>query len=150
LIVLTPAERRVAMLLVGLLALGALTDRLGGRLASPAPRADSIDVAQPSPAPILPAGGRAEATPEPVDLNRASARELDALPGVGPVLAARIIEHRSRHGAFRAIEDLRAVRGIGPRLFARLEPLIRVGPAPPSPPFARPDGDSVRVLRTAP
>ena len=85
-----------------------------------------------------------------MDLNRASARELDALPGVGPVLAARIIEHRSRYGAFHAAEDLKAVRGFGPRLFARLEPLIRVGPVPPPPPPSRSVEDSVRDLPAAP
>ena len=63
-----------------------------------------------------------------LDINRATARELDGLPGVGPVLAARILEHRARYGAFREPSDLRAVRGIGPKLFARIEGRIRIGP----------------------
>ena len=71
---------------------------------------------------------RAEAV---VDLNRAAAAELDALPGIGPVLARRIVEHRQRHGPFRRVEELRAVRGVGPRLLARLRPRVGVG-APPS------------------
>ena len=71
---------------------------------------------------------------EKIDLNRASLAELDALPGIGPVLAARIVEHRLRHGPFRAVEELRAVRGIGPRLLARLAPRLTVGGGDPRPP----------------
>jgi competence protein ComEA len=54
--------------------------------------------------------------------------ELDALPGIGPVLAARIVEHRRAHGPFRRVEELRAVRGVGPRLFERLHGRLRVVP----------------------
>jgi competence ComEA-like helix-hairpin-helix protein len=56
----------------------------------------------------------------PVDPNRADARELATLPGIGPKLARRILAHRRRHGPFRRPEDLLAVRGIGHRLLARL------------------------------
>lgn len=48
-----------------------------------------------------------------VDLNRAGVEELQRLPGVGPVLAGRIIEHRAEHGAFESVEDLLDVPGIG-------------------------------------
>ena len=64
-----------------------------------------------------------------LDLNRAGAGELDALPGIGPVLAARIVEHRRVHGPFRSPDELLAVRGIGPRLLERLRPRVAV-PAP--------------------
>lgn len=49
----------------------------------------------------------------PVDINTADAKQLESLPGVGPATAAAILEHRSRTGAFRSIEDLLEVRGIG-------------------------------------
>lgn len=62
---------------------------------------------------------RAVTTP-PVDINRATREELERLPGVGPTLAARIVEHRERHGAFRRVEHLLAVRGISERRFAEL------------------------------
>jgi competence ComEA-like helix-hairpin-helix protein len=65
-----------------------------------------------------------------LDLNRAGAAELDALPGIGPVLARRIVEHRARHGPFRRVEELRAVRGVGPRLLNRLRPRLRVDETP--------------------
>ena len=69
-----------------------------------------------------------------LDLNRAQAAELDMLPGIGPVLARRIVEYRRQHGPFRRIEELRAVRGVGPRLLERLRPRVGVGgAAPPAP-----------------
>lgn len=55
-----------------------------------------------------------------VDLNRASAEELQQLPGVGPVLAGRIVDHRDEHGMFESVEDLLDVPGIGE---AKLEQL---------------------------
>jgi competence protein ComEA len=79
------------------------------------------------------AGGPAEADPPTsgaVDLNLATVMELDALPGIGPVLAARIVAHRQRHGPFASREELLAVRGIGPRLLARLGPHVRIGSSP--------------------
>jgi competence protein ComEA len=56
----------------------------------------------------------------PLDLNTATAEQLDTLPGVGPATASRILEHRARVGRFRRVEDLLDVAGIGP---ARLEAL---------------------------
>lgn len=60
------------------------------------------------------------------DLNRASERELRMLPGIGPALAARIVEHRRRYGGFLRVASLRDVRGIGPKLVARLGPFLHV------------------------
>ena len=65
---------------------------------------------------------------EQIDVNSASAQELDRLPGVGPGLAARIVESRESDGAFDSAADLRAVRGVGPALLARLEPHLAFGP----------------------
>jgi competence protein ComEA len=61
-----------------------------------------------------------------VDLNTATVADLDTLPGVGPVLAARILEWREQHGRFAAVEQLREVSGIGARTFERLAPLVRI------------------------
>ena len=67
---------------------------------------------------------------EPVDINRADASALQRLPGVGPVLAERIIRYRETHGAFGAPEDLLDVPGIGATRYARLRPLVRTADAP--------------------
>lgn len=61
-----------------------------------------------------------------IDLNRASVVELQALPGIGPTLAARIVGHRDQHGPFRTIGDLRAVSGIGERRLQELADLVVV------------------------
>ncbi len=58
--------------------------------------------------------------PAPVDLNTADAEALTALPGIGPVMAARIVADRERRGRFRSVEDLDRVRGIGPYLVGRV------------------------------
>ncbi|MDT9682999.1 ComEA family DNA-binding protein [Streptomyces sp. TRM76323] len=62
----------------------------------------------------------------PVSLNTATVEQLDTLPGVGPVLARHIVEHRAQHGGFRSVEELRQVRGIGARRFADLRPRVRL------------------------
>ncbi|MFO0699060.1 MAG: helix-hairpin-helix domain-containing protein [Nitrospira sp.] len=61
-----------------------------------------------------------------VDLNRASADELEALPGIGAVLAQRVIAFRQSTGRFRTVEDLRSVKGIGAKKFDRLKSLVTV------------------------
>ncbi|MFW5419608.1 ComEA family DNA-binding protein [Nocardiopsis sp. CNT-189] len=70
----------------------------------------------------------------PIDLNTATPEQLQELPGVGPVLAERIIAFRTRNGGFASVGQLRDVSGIGEKRFAELEPLVQVGGAPPAPP----------------
>lgn len=61
-----------------------------------------------------------------VNLNTASVTELDALPGIGPVLAQRIVDHRSQQGRFRSVAELDDVPGIGPAIAAELAELVTV------------------------
>ncbi len=63
-----------------------------------------------------------------LDLNRATAQEFEELPGIGPVLAERIIDYRKSGKAFRMVDDLRAVKGIGKKKFDRIRALITVTP----------------------
>lgn len=66
------------------------------------------------------------ASPLSVNINAATAAELELLPSIGPALAQRIIDERTRLGSFKSIEDLDKVRGIGPRTLERLRPLVRI------------------------
>lgn len=61
-----------------------------------------------------------------VDVNRASAADLDTLPGVGPAMAKRILEVRAKLGGFKQLADLREVPGIGKKRLAKLAPLVEI------------------------
>jgi competence protein ComEA len=60
----------------------------------------------------------------PVDLNTATAAQLDALPGVGPVTAQKIVDYRQQHGPYTSVDDLDAISGIGPAKIANLKGLV--------------------------
>lgn len=76
----------------------------------------------------LPAGEPGETPLRPLDPNRATVEELTSLPGVGPVLAARLVAYRDSAGPFRTIEELQRVPGIGPAALRRLAPYLHIGP----------------------
>lgn len=59
-----------------------------------------------------------------IDLNTATVADLDALPGVGPALAQRIIDYRKMHGPFKNLDDLINVSGIGPKLLGKIKPFL--------------------------
>jgi len=63
----------------------------------------------------------------PVDLNHGSLEELQTLPGIGPVLAERIVQYRREHGRFVSMAEVKQVRGIGAKRFEQLRPYVRVG-----------------------
>jgi competence protein ComEA len=65
-----------------------------------------------------------------VNLNTASVQQLTTLPGVGPQLAARIVEYRQKSGTFRSTQELMNVKGIGEKNFAKIEAWLSVGEAP--------------------
>ena len=75
-----------------------------------------------------PASRPAMETATPINLNTATAAQLEALPGVGPALAQRIVEYRQQSGGFKKIEELMNVRGIGETSFLKLKPLVTVTP----------------------
>lgn len=72
-------------------------------------------------APGPPAARKAAPAGAPVNVNTAGVQELTSLPGVGPALAGRIVEHRKQSGPFRRAEDLLAVKGVGPKLLAKIK-----------------------------
>ncbi|RAO42772.1 ComE operon protein [Micromonospora saelicesensis] len=73
-----------------------------------------------------PAAGGAAPAAGPLNLNTATLAQLDTLPGVGPVLAQRILTHRDHHGGFKSVGDLRQVDGIGDARYEQLKDLVTV------------------------
>lgn len=73
------------------------------------------------------AGRPAAAAPSaPVNLNTATQAQIEALPGIGPKVAQRIIEYRQKNGQFKKIEDVMNVKGIGEKSFLKLKPYLTV------------------------
>jgi competence protein ComEA len=96
-----------------------------------APVADGTQVVVPlrmggsAPGVAVPSGGAGPAgTSGPVHLNSATLEQLDALPGVGPVTAQKILDYRKDHGTFHSVDDLDAVSGIGPARLDQLRDLV--------------------------
>jgi len=72
-------------------------------------------------------GDAASGATDPVDLNSASAEQLQVIPGIGKVMAERIVAWRDEHGPFRRVEDLMKVKGVGEKTFEKLRPYVKVG-----------------------
>jgi len=93
-----------------------------------APVADGEQVVVPArgaagaPAASPPAAGSSPAAP--LDLNTATAEQLDGLPGIGPATAQKILDYRQAHGPFHSVDELDAVPGIGPARIAQLKGLV--------------------------
>jgi competence protein ComEA len=87
----------------------------------------AVVIAQPAAAAAQ--GRSAPAAPAAaININTASAKDFEGLPGVGPKTAARIIEYRQKNGPFKKIEDLMNVRGIGEKSFLKLKPQLTLAP----------------------
>ena len=119
-----PAGARVADAIAA--AGGALpgADLTGLNLARKVIDGEMIAVGVPAPPGAVPAGTGGGGGP--VNLNTATVAELQTLPGIGAVLAQRIVEYRDRHGGFRAVTDLRQVEGIGDAKFQQLKDRVTV------------------------
>ena len=93
-----------------------------------APLADGEQVVVPTLAPgasaAAPAPAAGASPSAPVDLNSATVEQLDALPGIGPVTAQKIVDYRTEHGPFTSVDDLDAIPGIGPARIENLRGLV--------------------------
>jgi len=90
-----------------------------------APLADGTQVVVPARVAVSADGASPSSTPAgPVHLNTATLEELDALPGVGPVTAQKILDYRQQHGAFSSVDELDAIPGIGPARLDQLRKLV--------------------------
>ena|SRR5690349_14909159 len=78
-----------------------------------------------------PAPAAAGAKPPAINLNTATLDQLETLPGIGRKTAERILEHRTKIGSFKRIEELMNVKGIGEKSFLKLKPLIVATPPKP-------------------
>lgn len=105
---------------------GALPDADLDQLNLAAPLSDGVQIRVPAEGEILPTSSPANSVTGPVDLNRASAIELETLPGVGPSTAAAIASWRDEHGPFVVVDDLLAVPGIGPAKLSAIIDLVVV------------------------
>jgi len=112
-----------------------LSQKAGG----PKPRTDSqVRLASGSRVEVTPAGeyrprgrmsgSRLISLGLPVDVNTATAEDLEALPGIGPVMARRWVQYRQAHGPFKTLDELREISGLGEQKLARLKPHIMVSP----------------------
>lgn len=89
-----------------------------------APLADGEQVLVPARGAAAAGGSGTPSPTAPVDLNSATAEQLDALPGIGPVTAQKIVDYRQAHGPFTSVDDLDAIPGIGPSRIANLKGLV--------------------------
>ena len=75
---------------------------------------------------------------KPIDINLATSEQLQQLPGIGPVIAQRIIDYRKKSGPFRNVDELMAVRGISDKRLAKIKPYVFVKSPQPTPGAAPP------------
>lgn len=125
---LSPRQRAAAYGL-GLLCVGGAAFVGGRSLDEPPAPKPAVKQQGLSGASGLLSSGAGQAEPKsqfPVSINSASASELEALPGVGPVIARRIVEYRTANGGFKSVDDLEQVKGIGPKTLAKMRPYAKL------------------------
>ena len=116
-------KRRVMWMAVAVCAVA-----VAGRLIAQSPLPAQSQSQPPAQAPASKPATRVVAPAAPVNINTATTAELETLPGIGPAMAARIVEYRQKNGSFKKIEDLMNVKGIGEKSFLKLKPLVVVAP----------------------
>jgi competence protein ComEA len=101
------------------------TSTVGMSLARRVTDGEQLVVGEPQPAGQGGQVSGSTAPAGPLDLNTATVSDLDALPGIGPVLAQRVVDWRTAHGGFTSVDQLRQISGLGGKKFDALAPLVR-------------------------
>jgi competence protein ComEA len=82
---------------------------------------------------LVPVGFATKKPPsQPVNVNTASSAQLQLVPGIGPVTAEKILQMRKSYGAFKSVDDLMAIRGIGPKRLEKMKKYLTVGKSAPA------------------
>jgi competence ComEA-like helix-hairpin-helix protein len=79
---------------------------------------------------VAPALANKKPPPEPINLNTATSEELQQVPGIGPSTADKILQFRKSYGAFKSVDDQRAIRGIGPKRLEKMRKYLVAGKTP--------------------
>jgi competence protein ComEA len=128
----TRNEQRVVLFLAGAFFAGALlkSAREHARPLTEAPESSGFNAAERREAAEIRTaaepGGTGTASYPGVSLNRAGKADLESLPGIGPVMAGRILDDRRERGRFRSVDDLMRVRGVGPKTLEKIRPYLRI------------------------
>src|SRR5271168_2411484 len=85
--------------------------------------------------------------PQPININTASSTELQQVPGIGPVTAEKILQMRKSYGAFKSVDDLLAIRGLGPKRLDKMRKYLTVGKSAAA---AKPSAPSSAAKSTTP
>lgn len=127
---LTPQETRILTFLVAALIIGSALSLYRHRRALPPLELTIGSESAPGEAGLIDSSSSrslSDSTREKVDINVATQVELQSLPGIGPSLAQRIVDYRQAHGPFSSPEEITQVRGIGPKTYQRICPLMTAG-----------------------
>ncbi len=88
-------------------------------------------------------GGKKKPPAKPVNINTATSQELQQVPGIGPATAEKILQMRKSYGAFKSVDDLLAIRGLGPKRLEKMRKYLTIGKtAKTQPPASSPNNSS--------
>jgi len=95
-------------------------------------------------------GGKKKPPLKPVNINAATSEELQQVPGIGPATAEKILQMRKSYGAFKSVDDLLAIRGLGPKRLEKMRKYLMVGKPAATKPAAPPSAKSAPLVEESP